>query len=427
MNGAANYYKEQISQIAWRVGSGGALSLPNDCNTTTTTTTAPPTTTTTTTAPVSTTTTTTTLILFTFLPEDPNLTYLASRIYDPIADVTYIYGNFTGYKDAGVDNFDTVRLIKLDTDLHVPGGFDTGTGFNSDTDLFSQILIHPADGKLIVTGAFSSYNGSGISGIAKIDVDGTVDGPFNAGGTGFGGFPGKMDIGYDGTILVPGSFGSYNGNAYQNLIAIDPSSGLPTSAVFGVLDGVTFSISASRTFGDTYMIVTGSFDSYYSNFGYGGINKIDYITGFSDSSFNSGGDGFAPLAAGTPNFVVRLNEDTDGSIYVAGSFTTYNGVSEPRIIKLDSLGAKVAAAVFDAGGGFNQAVTNIEVIWDNRLFIEGQFSNYNGTACYGLVILNSDGTILYAAPVPYYTPFTVGDNVYGRTDDEGLHIIFTKP
>lgn len=81
--------------------------------------------------------------------------------------------------------------------------YATGTGFNSDVyDIALQ-----DDGKLVATGAFTNYNGSGnpASRIIRLTSTGTIDHVF---GSGLGAYGNSLAIQPDGKIIVCGSFTS---------------------------------------------------------------------------------------------------------------------------------------------------------------------------------------------------------------------------
>lgn len=56
--------------------------------------------------------------------------------------------------------------------------FSMGAGFNNRVDT----LTVQDDGKLLVGGVFTTYNGSSSPGLVRINVDGTKDSGFNVGG-----------------------------------------------------------------------------------------------------------------------------------------------------------------------------------------------------------------------------------------------------
>ena len=164
------------------------------------------------------------------------------------------------------------------------------------------------------------------------------------------------------------------------------------------------------------MYITGYFNVYNGTSGLRGITKLS-STGTIDPTFISG-TGF-DVYNGEPNNFVRIGNES--SFYIAGYFTAYNGTSANKIIKLNSDGSIDGS--FSYGTGFNADVSTINVIWEDKLFLHGEFTSYNGTASFQNIILNADGTIFYifATPPnldPYlnYFPLIIGNSIFSPTD-----------
>jgi Domain of unknown function (DUF5122) beta-propeller len=82
-----------------------------------------------------------------------------------------------------------------------------------------------------------------------------------------------------------------------------------------------------------------------------------------------------------------------GNVYVGGDFTTYNGIQETRIVRLNANGSFDPA--FASATGFNNTVYSIAPVGDGSgdLYVGGAFSTYNGVVVNNLVRLNADGTV----------------------------------
>jgi hypothetical protein len=125
-------------------------------------------------------------------------------------DKVYLYGNFTGYTNGYVTDY-AGRIIRLNSDLTNDTTFSTGTGFNSV--LFDgESIIEQGDSKIIATGSFTSYNGTSANRIIRINSDGSID-PSFVYGTGFNSFTQGGAIDSNGSIVITGYFSSYNGTS----------------------------------------------------------------------------------------------------------------------------------------------------------------------------------------------------------------------
>ncbi|MFM8363476.1 MAG: delta-60 repeat domain-containing protein, partial [Haliscomenobacter sp.] len=87
-------------------------------------------------------------------------------------------------------------------------GFGQGDGANSSV----STLAVQSDGKILIGGSFSSYNGTARNRVARLNADGSLDTGFNP-GTGANNTVSTFAVQSDGKILIGGSFSSYNGTA----------------------------------------------------------------------------------------------------------------------------------------------------------------------------------------------------------------------
>lgn len=94
--------------------------------------------------------------------------------------------------------------------------FIQGTGFNS----ICYAVALQSDGKILVGGAFTSYNGTASNYIIRLNDNGTVDNTFNA-GVGFDATVRVIRIQTNGKILVGGNFTSYNGNTANYIVRLN--------------------------------------------------------------------------------------------------------------------------------------------------------------------------------------------------------------
>ena len=89
--------------------------------------------------------------------------------------------------------------------------------------------------------------------------------------------------------------------------------------------------------------------------------------------------------------VDRTGGPNDGKVYVGGDFTTYRGASQSRLARLNTDGTLDTS--FSVGTGPNSTVRKIVIIPDGSLFISGSFTAYNGTSTSYVCKVNTNGTI----------------------------------
>lgn len=131
-----------------------------------------------------------------------------------------VCGNFTSFNGT-LQN----RLIRLTDNGTKDTSFNIGTGFSFDasanSDIYSIALM--SNGKILVCGDFSSFNGNTQNGIVQLNSEGTQDVGFNV-GTGFNinanSTINSIVIQPDGKILAGGSFTSYNGTTVTRLVRL---------------------------------------------------------------------------------------------------------------------------------------------------------------------------------------------------------------
>ena len=84
---------------------------------------------------------------------------------------------------------------------------------------------------------------------------------------------------------------------------------------------------------------------------------------------------------------------SDGTSIIGGDFTTFNGNTRNRIIKLNTNGTENATFVTNSGTGFDFEVYKIAINSNDKILLVGNFSTYNSVSIpIAFIRLNSDGT-----------------------------------
>jgi uncharacterized delta-60 repeat protein len=280
-----------------------------------------------------------------------------------------IGGGFSSYNGTAIN-----RIARLNADGSLDTGFNPGTGANT-TIRTTQIQ---ADGKIIIGGDFNQYNGTGINRIARLNADGSLDTGFNP-GTGASGRVLTLAVQADGKILMGGIFTSYNGTARNNIARLNADGSLDTG--FNPGTGANSSIFTTQIQPDGKIIIGGFFTSYNGT----ARNYIARLNadGSLDSGFNPG--------AGTNIGIETMALQADGKILIGGEFTQYNGVDRIGIARLNADGSLDAS--FNSGLEINSVVVTLAVQPDGKILIGGGFGSYNGVPRSSIARLNSDGSL----------------------------------
>jgi len=229
-----------------------------------------------------------------------------------------VCGNFTysGHK---------INLIKLNTDGTLDSTFTNNFAQNTLAQVEFYDIAIQTDGKIVIVGNVTFISPATLKGIARINSDGTNDTTFNTNtGTGFAtGIPRCVALQSDGKIVVGGNFTTYQGITSQNLVRInsDGSRDNTFNTSTGFVGGDVLSI---RIDGNGKIYCGGSFTSYKStpsNF----IARINSDASY-DSTWNVG-SGFLG------GFVYQI-ELINNTIFCVGGFTTFNGQSALGMISL---------------------------------------------------------------------------------------------
>jgi uncharacterized delta-60 repeat protein len=88
-------------------------------------------------------------------------------------------------------------------------------------------------------------------------------------------------------------------------------------------------------------------------------------------------------------------EQSDGKIIIAGNFTSINGISIPKIARLNIDGSLDMSFITNIGTGIsgNSQLNKVVIQSDNKIILGGKFPTFNGVLKNSIARLNSDGTI----------------------------------
>ena len=215
-------------------------------------------------------------------------------------------------------------------------------------DDYPFLIVRQSTGKLIVSGNFEVVNSLGTRKLLRLNPDGSEDTSFNVPAIAREADISALAIQPDDAIVIGGTFTAVNGTPRQSLARLNSE---------GALDP--------------------------------------------DLSLSFADDG----PSGTP-FITKLLVRPDGTLIVAGRFTSVNGVAHLNLVRLLPNGSR--DATFNAST--DQSPRTLAAYPDNSLLVGGLFSLVNGAPSKGLVRLDPQGALVST------TVFSPGLNVL-RADD----------
>ncbi|WP_298151231.1 hypothetical protein, partial [Flavobacterium sp.] len=275
-------------------------------------------------------------------------------------------GSFRNYNSTLVN-----YLARINADGSLDTTFNSGGSGINNTMINTTItaIAIQGDGKIVIGGNnFTSYNGTTVGNLARLNTNGTLDTAFNTGGAGSTGAVGSIAIQSDGKILIGGALANYNGTSVNRIIRL-LSNGTQDNTFMSSITGIVNAIAIQT---DGKILVGGAFSSRISRL---------LSTGVSDPTFNTG--------AVNPNSTVNtVALQTDGKIVIGGLFTAIGTTTIGGIARLTSAGAVDTTFI---SGGAGATVTAIAFQSDGKIIVGGNFTVLNGTAANRLIRLDANG------------------------------------
>ena len=277
-------------------------------------------------------------------------------------------GWFTGYNGAS-----RTRIVRLLPTGLLDSSFSPGNG--ADNTVY-KILVQP-DGNILLAGAFTNARSAARGRIARLQASGALDTTFDP-GTGANNTIWAMALQPDGKILISGAFSTFNSVARNRLARLNADGALDTG--FNVGTGLNSRADAIMVLPDGKILIGGIFTTY------NGASSIRVARLNADGSLDTS------FSVGTgPNGTVRgLAVEPDGKILVAGEWGTWGGNVQGGIARLNAIGSIDSS--FGIGYGANSYATSVGLLPDSRVVFAGDFNLLNGESRARFAILGSNGS-----------------------------------
>jgi uncharacterized delta-60 repeat protein len=357
-------------------------------------------------------------------------------VLEPGSDRAIIGGAFSSYNGTQRHG-----IARINTDGQLDTSFNPGDGINLIGGDFISVLALQPDGKILVAGSFTSFNGQPCGNIIRLNPDGSLDPAFRlAAGSGASGTVRSILVRGNGNILIGGDFSSFNGSVRQHLAELGPDGTLDSFDPGTALNNNVYSIAAQDAallkvnttstgtdqeftniinVGATSGILTMDYNMigqandmrvYYGNtntpFGgaliydsglvsgtnrvvipFGPINGI--VANTIEVVMNQG----AGIAGATWSYTASIQPSArGGAVVVGGDFTSAGGVSgKDHIARI--LGNGSIDLTFDPNSGANGRVRAVAIQPDGRVIAGGDFTLVNGQSINHITRLNGDGSV----------------------------------
>jgi|GEM_PF-696204 len=297
-------------------------------------------------------------------------------------------------KVLGGGEFTTFNFVHRSFITRLTANGDVDLTFNppsgSNATIMKMALQN--DGKVLIGGYITSYNGQKRIGIARILPDGSLDETFDPG-------RGPMDeaqrpspvlaiaVQNSGKILVGGYFSNFNEPDNESNSYIGPyTHNITRLNIDGSIDN-SFSHPLSWSVGqrinsivlqpDGKILIAGRFRIGSTLYGVARLNE----NGSVDPTF---------LKGTTNDIVNTLAVDANGKILVGGHFSLFNNSPANHIVRLNQDGA--VDNTFNTGTGPSDQIHHFGVQADGKLLVGGDFNFFNGSTSPGILRLNTDGS-----------------------------------
>ncbi len=280
------------------------------------------------------------------------------------------------------DNYDGVSrngIARINADGSLDTTFNPGTGITGTDDEIFCMLLQP-DGKIVIGGVFTSYNGVPRGNIARINPDGSLDTSFDLGGVGANGEVITISRQSTGKLVIGGLFSQYNGVA-RRLVRLNTDGSVDSSFLVGT--GPNSYVWTSSVLPDDKIYVGGG----WSTFNGVSANSIIRLNadGTRDNTFTN--------LRFSNNAVLSHALQPDGKVIICGYFTSYGQLPTPRnrIVRINNDGTLDDS--FNVGSGLNALPLTLTRQPNGKILVGGDFTTYNGTTVNRIVRLNNDGSI----------------------------------
>ncbi|MDJ1497014.1 T9SS type A sorting domain-containing protein [Cytophagaceae bacterium DM2B3-1] len=313
---------------------------------------------------------------------DPSFTMTDVKIYSISALAEQPDGKIVivGYiKDPTESNDSKTRIIRLNTDGSWDSSFVPDL-FVRNQQLFAVVVQN--DGKIVLGG--NGYQSPDLTGVSRLNSDGSLDRTFKAGNTDttyYDGF--AVAIQHDGKIVAKTWHQSSTGNG--QILRFMPDGSLDPTFHVGIGAEYLTTVLALQKDGKVLS------DAFFNTYGEAAYNSLIRLNenGTLDNSFN--------LKLEELGNITALTKQSDGKLLLGGYFHVVNTDNQSYLTRLNpnghvDLSFKAGIGLDEKGNPASGFISKITVQNDNKIWVGGRFSTFNGQKTGSLIRLNPNGT-----------------------------------
>lgn len=278
-----------------------------------------------------------------------------------------------------------------------PSDLDTTFAAGVGADSTVNQIVPLADGKVLISGYFTNYDGVVRSRIARLNPDGSLDSTFDA-EAGAGGGVNALAWQSDGRLLVAGEFAQFADQPWVRIgrLLEDGSFDSTFQPGAGLTSTNGFSTAMAMAVQSDDKVVVGGYFTQADNRSQAYVARLHRDGAFDDT--------FRPIFLQHSSYLVTgLAIQTDGRILAGGQFDYVNGLARRGLVRINPDGSLDES--FDAAIGAPAVIFKIVVLPDQKILIAGFIIDVQQQYRQGIARLNSDGSLDQA-----FDPGAGGDN-----------------
>jgi uncharacterized delta-60 repeat protein len=280
-------------------------------------------------------------------------------------------------------------IARLNTDGMLDTGFDPGTG----ADNLVEALAVQTDGKVVLGGRFTTFNGAGHVAVARLNTNGSLDGSFNpAFDPAAENIIAAATLQPDGKILIGGVFTAL-GSSPGYIVRLNPNGSVdPGFVPAAIADNIAFhpTVLSIVLQADGRIVIGGQFTD-VGGLSRNGIARLD-ADGKIDGTFDPGAGTGPGNYRGLYRAVNSLALRPDGKIIAGGSFTNIASITQYYVGQFNtngSLDTNFAPSLALASGG----LLAVQVELDGKVLIGGDIVRFDGLNPTNIARLNPNGSL----------------------------------